>query len=137
MVNNIIKSVSISREANMIIERLSEKKNFNFSNWVNNKVLNELNDKEYLIAERGILQGRIEEINKEIVLMEKWQPSQDTSITREEIKFLKDSAKLIQNRPEFLNGRIEAYINMFRKNINKKAFIILLEKYKDIENNKS
>lgn len=130
MANNI-RSVSLSREASSIIDRLVESQGFNFSAWVNNKVIVELEDKEQLIIQRDKISKKLEELNKAIELMERWEKNRPVQVmSKEEVNYCFESVAIIENNPSCVDGRRNYYNNVFHRSISKAEFLRRVEEQK-------
>ena len=89
---------------------LLKKMGINLSEWVRRKIDEELNDPE-------IIDSKIKQLEtqKNFLLKQKKMP--ENELTKLEVKFLIDSASVLERDPSFLQGRVHLYNRTFGKKI--------------------
>ena len=108
-----IRSISISEEANEIVNNTFHSRDF--SKWVEDKILEELRtDLERLNLKRGKLLIEIKKIEDEIKSYEK--------ISKEEVDFFKSAKGRLEINPTFILGILKQYYNLFDKRISREYF---------------
>lgn len=103
----------------------------NFSEWVREKVDEELFDAEKLKIKIKENEAKLKKMRQNLALFDKSVYTgiyTNSPCNYKEIKFLRETAILLKNSPEFLEGRINLYINQFGKTLKptKKQFKELL-----------
>lgn len=129
----IPQSIRITTEQFAIIKEL----NINLSEWVRQKLDGELLDIKSLEKE-------IEKKKEDLEKLENWrktlQQKQEESenIPEEELKFLIESKKKIEEVPHFITGRMSLWQNKFKKpyRLSKAEFFALLQKAENQQHEK-
>ena len=116
-----ILSISLDDEDYALIKRLKEN-GLNLSSWAKEMIKNNLSDVLSLEQRKEALIKEINKISKDIELLQKYEVKEQP-LTNKEINFFKESKRILEKNPEFLNGRINLYNNTFLKSITKKSFL--------------
>ena len=129
-INNKKVSTSISLDYKSY-EYIKENK-INFSEWVNDKILQEFEDKEKIIKrlEREIeeKQKNIKNLKSELTEEKQKDKTKLNRLSPEQIEEIKESVKIIKERGyNFFGGRYNKYKNLYDPKISKEQFEELLK----------
>ena len=130
--NSDKKKVSTSISLDYDSYRHIKERGINLSEWVNNKILKEFEDKKEIIKrlEQEIKdkENQIKEINKNIQNQKSKEKEILSKLTEEQKEELKESIRIIKEKGDgFFEGRYHRYNYIFKLNISEQEFKELLK----------